>query len=106
MDKAYVKDGHLYLEYTFYDVSSLSSMGYKDKREIIPLSEITKMNSFVGPKGGDHGWELIGKEKWEHSDEPKELTSFGRKQGDLCMQVQEIMEENGIPFEEMPPKYQ
>jgi hypothetical protein len=89
MDTAQIKSDHLYLRYSYYDTGI---MGYREDEKIVPLDRIGRIVEHVGPRGGDHGWKVVGRDG-------KELADFGRKHTDLRDATKALLATKNIPAE-------
>jgi hypothetical protein len=104
LDTATIKDGHLYLKYSYFSVESFCT---RQHEEIIPIERIDSVEYRVGPKGGDHGWAIISKEKRDYlvnSDtefKGKELTSFGKKHSEMRDDVIALLAPLGVTIKEI-----
>lgn len=91
MNNVFEKDGTIYFEFKVY------SMGVGPIDEIIKVQkkDINYIEQYVGPRGGDHGWAIIGFEpdttgchhslrgNYGPNEKCKELKSFWRDRTDL-----------------------
>ena len=88
MNTAELKDNHLHITYEIYDY------GVKQKRKIIPVSDIECIKASVGVRGGMHSWSLRGdnleyKDLYPARDVP--IFSGDRKNSDLIDKIMELL---------------
>ena len=94
-NKVYVKDRHLYVIYTYF---SPSAFGSRTDESIIPLDRIHFILEHVGPKGGFHGFEIIGFEKLDYKvtsgryvSEYKVLEEYGKKSQHILEDIKKVL---------------
>ena len=106
MEETFIKDGKLYINYTYYSVANLDAMGFRDGQDVIEVADIHHMEIVEGLRGGDHGWTIFSKEPVDaptsrdgRDRKYEELCSFGRKHRVLRNQVADLLRELKIPVE-------